>query len=85
MKMLAKITLLSLVLSTQAFATCRLPDGQTNDGTVGAAEMLPECASNSRDSYDATVPLAKYDAALAASAAPAAASTTTRSLIKVAQ
>lgn len=83
MRMLANITLLSLVLSTPAFATCRLPNGQTNDGTVGAAEMLPECASNSQDPYDATLPVAKNDAVPAAPAE--APSVTARSLVTVAQ
>lgn len=83
MKMQATITLLSLVLSTSAFATCRLPNGQINDGTVGAAEMLPECASNSQDSSGVALPIVKYDAVPEAPAeAPLV---TTTSLIRVAQ
>lgn len=83
MRMLANITLLSLILSTQAFAACRLPDGKINDGTVGAAEMLPECASDNQDSSDATLPVARNDAVPAAPAE--APSVTTRSLVSVAQ
>jgi len=85
MKTLASITLLSLALSTQAFATCRLPNGQTNDGTLGAAEMLLECGPNGQDPSEAIAAVAKYEAAPAAPAAPTLAPTTTiQSLVKVA-
>lgn len=82
MKTLASITLLSLALSTQAFATCRLPNGQTNDGTLGAAEMLLECGPNGQDPSEAIAAVAKYEVAPAApTIAPA---TTIQPLVKVA-
>lgn len=86
MKTLASITLLlSFALSTTAFATCRLPNGQANDGTIGAAEMLLECGPNGSDPSEATALVAKYEVELAAPAALAAApSTNIRPLIKAA-
>ena len=70
MKMLASITLLCLVLSTPVLAACRLPNGQINDGTIGAAEMLSECGPNGQDLVEITAPVAKAEVILAAPAAP---------------
>lgn len=70
MKTLASITLLSLVLSTPAFATCRLPNGESDDGTVGAVDMLPVCEPRAQKPSEAADPVAKYEAVLAAPAGP---------------
>ena len=35
--------------ASTAFAACALPNGEVNDGTLSAADMLPQCDSSEAD------------------------------------
>ncbi len=61
MKIPVILTLLSFTLSTPVFATCRMPSGKTSDGTLGAAEMLPECGPNGQDPSETSTSVAKQE------------------------
>lgn len=39
----------ALLSASTAFAACALPNGEANDGTLSAADMLPQCDASEVD------------------------------------
>lgn len=40
---------IALLSASTAFAACALPNGEANDGTLSAADMLPQCDASEAD------------------------------------
>ena len=40
---------IALLSASTAFAACALPNGEANDGTLSAADMLPQCDAGEAD------------------------------------
>ena len=52
------LSLVALFSNSTAFATCVMPDGSSNDGTLSAPGMLPDCGPDGKDvpEVNATLP-----------------------------